>query len=529
MDVRRDPLGFYAALGVGADAEAEEIRAAWRARAKESHPDHNRSAGAAEEFQRYQQAYEVVGDPAKRAAYDRFAARQRMSGSDAAITDQELHLIEPLFCESCGKVTAQPRFVIFLRTISFLFVTVRKPIGGVLCRACADKKMLSATLVTWLLAWWGVPWGPIYGVQSLVVNLRGGRKPGDINASLLGRQALAFLGRGQRELAANLIRQAYDYAESANLKSKLAELARELGEPRQRLSDAWSSWRVTQYIAAAPVLPILAILVIATEQYHVSKREPPSATVPANSARAWPNDPQTASATGLSADPFADLIPSPASVSSDGTTARRVVEVVGDRVNVRAAPNVNSAIIGRLSRGNRAIASELTSDGWMTVSLRRQELGFVRQDFVRAIEADPSQFNAHCAQDRARPENGTVVIPSNGKHKIIVRNGTSEDGVVKLRGRDDNDVAGLYVWARSSAQLSTVPDGNYSIVFSHGEAWSSVCLQFVRPSGAQIFEQVETFRVKVTEDGMYTQILELTLHEVPHGNAATEPFPPDAF
>ena len=34
---------------------------------------------------------------------------------------------------------------------------------------------LPFTLLSLLLGWWGIPWGPIYTIQSLWVNLKGGR------------------------------------------------------------------------------------------------------------------------------------------------------------------------------------------------------------------------------------------------------------------------------------------------------------------------------------------------------------------
>jgi len=59
----------YEALGVARNADAEAIRAAWRARAKKLHPD--RTDGRSKEaFLRLQEAYDVLRDPARRARYD---------------------------------------------------------------------------------------------------------------------------------------------------------------------------------------------------------------------------------------------------------------------------------------------------------------------------------------------------------------------------------------------------------------------------------------------------------------------------
>jgi hypothetical protein len=69
----RQPLGdLYEELGVAHDATREEIAAAYRARAKELHPDTQPvDADAADRFARVGAAYRVLSDPAERARYDR--------------------------------------------------------------------------------------------------------------------------------------------------------------------------------------------------------------------------------------------------------------------------------------------------------------------------------------------------------------------------------------------------------------------------------------------------------------------------
>ena len=64
---------FYALLGVRPNASAEDIKRAYRQRARELHPDANPSDAAAEErFKAVSRAYEVLSDPQQRAMYDRF-------------------------------------------------------------------------------------------------------------------------------------------------------------------------------------------------------------------------------------------------------------------------------------------------------------------------------------------------------------------------------------------------------------------------------------------------------------------------
>jgi DnaJ-class molecular chaperone len=73
----RDP---YSVLGVKRDAAADEIKAAWRSKAKSIHPDQNRDdPNASQRFAEVGQAYDVLKDPKKRDRYDqaRNAAAQK--------------------------------------------------------------------------------------------------------------------------------------------------------------------------------------------------------------------------------------------------------------------------------------------------------------------------------------------------------------------------------------------------------------------------------------------------------------------
>lgn len=64
---------YYEVMGVAKDATGEEIKTAYRRLAKKYHPDLNPDdkQAAEDKFKELQQAYSVLGDPEKRAAYDR--------------------------------------------------------------------------------------------------------------------------------------------------------------------------------------------------------------------------------------------------------------------------------------------------------------------------------------------------------------------------------------------------------------------------------------------------------------------------
>ena len=81
---------LYQLLGVPRGASREEIAQAWRRRARAEHPDHRpRDAGdagdvAADRFRVLAEAWRVLSDPARRAAYDRTLEHQQAAPRIAA-------------------------------------------------------------------------------------------------------------------------------------------------------------------------------------------------------------------------------------------------------------------------------------------------------------------------------------------------------------------------------------------------------------------------------------------------------------
>ena len=66
---------YYKILGVARDATQDDIKKAYRKLARKYHPDVSKEADAEDHFKEMQEAYEVLKDPEKRAAYDRLGAR----------------------------------------------------------------------------------------------------------------------------------------------------------------------------------------------------------------------------------------------------------------------------------------------------------------------------------------------------------------------------------------------------------------------------------------------------------------------
>lgn len=79
MVTKRD---YYDVLGVSRSASDDELKKAFRKLAFQYHPDRNRNDGAEEKFKEINEAYEVLSDANKRAAYDSYG-HSGAAGSNA--------------------------------------------------------------------------------------------------------------------------------------------------------------------------------------------------------------------------------------------------------------------------------------------------------------------------------------------------------------------------------------------------------------------------------------------------------------
>jgi curved DNA-binding protein CbpA len=204
---RKDPCGYYAALGVDQLATSREIKRAFKARVKRAHPDRNPAPGAELEFRFVNDAYRVLGHAKARANYDARAYIPPEGGLPAAA-----QFGGPVVCSLCQRVTVQPRYVIYRYAFSAVFFTWRAVRQSVFCSDCGARCAYHASAVTWLLGWWGIPFGPVFSLQAIFSNLAGGEMPPLNNFRLLAQHAIYFEQFGRIGVARAVARKALVFA-----------------------------------------------------------------------------------------------------------------------------------------------------------------------------------------------------------------------------------------------------------------------------------------------------------------------------
>lgn len=211
---QRDARGYYKTLGVDVNASASVIKAAYRTLAMELHPDRNPNSDTTAKFQELQEAYSVLSDENLRQQYD---ADNAIPSAHTDSSEGVYRPLEPIVCERCNSVTAQPRFKVFYTVYGYIFGATRTPHQGIFCSKCEVKVGLKSSAITLAVGWWSIG-GFIWTLHTLIHNLTGGRFYLQ-NAQLQGYQAMYFAQNGKIELARAIAVEALKIAEKAHKSS----------------------------------------------------------------------------------------------------------------------------------------------------------------------------------------------------------------------------------------------------------------------------------------------------------------------
>lgn len=238
-----DHKSYYSILGVQPGGTAALIKAAYRVRIMEVHPDRNTSDSATRETQHLNEAYAVLSDEFRRREYDatclQINAEPRQPTARPAdqkqttnrTSDVHYQRNEPVRCSFCQAITLRPRYRELITVFSYLLASSRRTRRGIFCVTCERKYSAFATGVTLLLGWWSL-YGFFRSFDALFKNLTGSWRFGSQDATLSCAQAFYFTGKGKLDLAHAIAVDALNLARSSKLTSE--ELRRKsLGyEPR---------------------------------------------------------------------------------------------------------------------------------------------------------------------------------------------------------------------------------------------------------------------------------------------------------
>ncbi len=393
--------GYYKALGIPPTASADEVKRAFRERARDLHPDRNRTRDTTAEFQKLSAAYEVLKDPKKRADYNAEGARRmRMgSGSSGGTTATGARSAETAapgsgagstgytaytysrptraqaelrMCARCGCLSAQPRVAYFLavRGLITQVKTIRK--GGIYCARCAMVEGLKNNLANWMVGWWALPYGPVKVVEATLINLVGGERPNAENAELLYRQAMGFHYAGHNKIALGIIQDALRLAPSIVMRDKLLELRKHLGGDGQ-VKKLRNQWRIIDdRIFLAQAIPLAVIILIVLQNLFSMVNL------------------QLFSFDGFkrSFARIGEMVPFGRMLGVEDAPLAAML-VTADRLTIYDAPNTAAETSGFLRKGERIQAvMNGAVGGWAAVKLPDGGLGYVASSGL-APDTDP--------------------------------------------------------------------------------------------------------------------------------------------
>jgi tetratricopeptide (TPR) repeat protein len=186
---------YYRVLGIERNANAAEIKQAYRNLIRACHPDVNPNPNADQWTRELNEAYETLSDHQLKVIYDvelnRDTTNQSPKNERQSSYKQSSYFNKPppiqepvICCERCNRIDSSLRVTATWRVFSFILFTRKSPTVGVFCNKCRVKESLSASLVTLAAGWWSVM-GSIWVVEALFLNACGGEQPKEKNAALL--------------------------------------------------------------------------------------------------------------------------------------------------------------------------------------------------------------------------------------------------------------------------------------------------------------------------------------------------------
>ena len=127
------------------------------------------------------------------------------------------------------------------------------------------------------------------------------------------------------------------------------------------------------------------------------------------------------------------------------------------------------------------------------------------------------------------PSNGFVFknkMPK-GYGELVIKNGSSLHAVAKIVDKNMNTAVYVaFIRANSDFKITSIPDGEYRLLFATGRGWDDIDGKFREGHGASAFKDPFNYKAerRRLSDGLHTyyNTIEVTLNAINGGNAKTE-------
>ena len=137
-------------------------------------------------------------------------------------------------CVRCGRVDASLRGASFMYAASVVLVTFTGgAAAGIYCSSCRRKMAAMYSVLSAIVGWWGIPWGPIRTIHAIGRNCAGGFQDRNFNADLLRSVARELIERDDMRGAAEALQASLNFRDEPALRETLWHLA---GEATQEIS-----------------------------------------------------------------------------------------------------------------------------------------------------------------------------------------------------------------------------------------------------------------------------------------------------
>lgn len=245
---------YYAVLGVPKSATKEQIRLVYLRLIQKYHPDHNPDPLASEYTASLNEAYATLIDDRKRALHDAWLHSQdtQRNSQKATSGNRASEPIIDLYCSKCKRQDSTLRLTLMYYAMSFLILTMRRGASGIWCERCRAIESAKWTLLSGILGWWGLPWGPLYTLHALLINALGGKQPRDENAHILRIVGYQLYSKGNLIEAMKALKHSVALQRNVEAEQLLLHIRTQLA-PGVSLRTLWSF---------APVLPSGLVLTV---------------------------------------------------------------------------------------------------------------------------------------------------------------------------------------------------------------------------------------------------------------------------